>query len=138
MPDLVVNSLGRSLSKVSFRVSPLSRFFEKTKEMFGSEVTKAPLFGNPINGEAPPATGAIQARKSIILNMRFDRTLIPIATVLTEIAAFAASLTVIVVMMLLSSQLCEPGNPELFFSSLGVKKSGAPEHCIATSRTGQS
>ena len=46
--------------------------------------------------------------------------------------------TVIVVMMLLSSQLCGLGNPELFFSSLGVKKSGAPEHCIATSRTGQS
>jgi ABC-type polysaccharide/polyol phosphate export permease len=46
------------------------------------------------------ATGAIHARKSIILNMRFDRTLIPIATVLTEIAAFAASLSLIVVMMI--------------------------------------
>ena len=45
------------------------------------------------------ATGAIQARRSIILNMSFDRMLIPIAAVVTETAAFTASLTLLVLMM---------------------------------------
>jgi ABC-type polysaccharide/polyol phosphate export permease len=45
------------------------------------------------------ATGAIQARRSIILNMSFDRMLIPIAAVVTETAAFTASLSLIVLMM---------------------------------------
>jgi lipopolysaccharide transport system permease protein len=45
------------------------------------------------------ATGALHARESVILNMSFERTLIPAATVLTEIAAFVASLSLIVLTM---------------------------------------
>jgi homopolymeric O-antigen transport system permease protein len=43
--------------------------------------------------------GAIRLRKSIILNGGFDRALIPISSVMTETIAFAASLTLLVVMM---------------------------------------
>lgn len=46
------------------------------------------------------STNAITMRESIILNMRFDRTLIPAATVATETVAFVASLTLIVFMMI--------------------------------------
>lgn len=42
---------------------------------------------------------AITTRRSIILNMSFNRMLIPIATTLTEVTVFAASLVLIVVMM---------------------------------------
>ena len=43
--------------------------------------------------------GAVGRRKSIILNMRFRRELIPVAAVLTETIAFAASLLLLAVMM---------------------------------------
>lgn len=43
--------------------------------------------------------GAVNLRRSIILNMAFDRTLIPIASVLTETIAFAASLLLLAMMM---------------------------------------
>ncbi len=42
---------------------------------------------------------AVDRRRSIVLNMGFDRTLIPFAGVLTESVAFAASLTLLAVMM---------------------------------------
>ena len=42
---------------------------------------------------------AISVRRSIILNMGFDRTLIPISAVLTETIAFAASMLLFVLMM---------------------------------------
>lgn len=45
------------------------------------------------------STNAITTRESIILNMRFDRTLIPAATVVTETVAFLASLSMIAIMM---------------------------------------
>ena len=45
------------------------------------------------------ALGAVSARSSIILNMAFDRVLIPIASALTETVAFAASLVLVVLMM---------------------------------------
>jgi ABC-type polysaccharide/polyol phosphate export permease len=45
------------------------------------------------------ALSSITARRSILLNMAFQRTLIPAAAVLTETIAFAASFTVFVVMM---------------------------------------
>lgn len=45
-------------------------------------------------------TGAINARESIILNMSFERTLIPVATVLTETFAYVASLSLIVMTMI--------------------------------------
>lgn len=45
------------------------------------------------------AMGAIQLRSSIILNMSFDRVLIPIASVLTETVAFAASFVLLALMM---------------------------------------
>ncbi len=44
--------------------------------------------------------GAVTLRRSIILNMRFDRTLIPIASVVTESIAFASSFLLIVLMMI--------------------------------------
>jgi ABC-type polysaccharide/polyol phosphate export permease len=44
---------------------------------------------------------AVSSRRSIILNMTFDRTLIPVAGVLTETIAFAASLLLLVMMMAL-------------------------------------
>jgi ABC-type polysaccharide/polyol phosphate export permease len=45
------------------------------------------------------AMGAVQLRGAIIRNMRFDRTLIPISSTLTEAVAFAASFVILVVMM---------------------------------------
>ena len=42
---------------------------------------------------------AVQARRSVIVNMSFDRDLIPIASVVTESIGFAASLTLLGVMM---------------------------------------
>jgi len=45
------------------------------------------------------ALGAITSRRSIILNMTFNRFLIPLATTLTELVVFAASFSLIVVMM---------------------------------------
>jgi ABC-type polysaccharide/polyol phosphate export permease len=48
---------------------------------------------------ATNALGSITTRRSIILNMTFNRLLIPIATTLTEIVVFAASFSLIVVMM---------------------------------------
>ena len=46
------------------------------------------------------STNAITMRESIILNMRFDRTLIPPTTVATETVAFLASLSLIVLTMI--------------------------------------
>jgi ABC-type polysaccharide/polyol phosphate export permease len=43
--------------------------------------------------------GAVSLRRSIILNMRFDRGLIPVSSVLTESVAFASSFVLIVMMM---------------------------------------
>jgi homopolymeric O-antigen transport system permease protein len=45
------------------------------------------------------ALGSITTRRSIILNMSFNRLLIPLATTLTEIVVFAASFSLLVVMM---------------------------------------
>lgn len=45
------------------------------------------------------ALGAVNRRKSIILNLQFRRTLIPAASVSTESVAFAASLLLLVLMM---------------------------------------
>jgi ABC-type polysaccharide/polyol phosphate export permease len=45
------------------------------------------------------ANGAIRLRKSIILNGQFDRALIPVASVLTETIAFAASLGLLALTM---------------------------------------
>jgi ABC-type polysaccharide/polyol phosphate export permease len=42
---------------------------------------------------------AVTTRRAIILNMAFDRVLIPVSSVLTESAAYVASLTLIVLMM---------------------------------------
>lgn len=52
-----------------------------------------------VMGTVTNGTGAIHARESIILNMAFDRTLIPLATVLTETCAFVASLSMIALTM---------------------------------------
>jgi teichoic acid transport system permease protein len=43
--------------------------------------------------------GSVPTRRSIVLNMRFDRALIPLASVLTETVAFAASLSLLAVLM---------------------------------------
>ena len=45
---------------------------------------------------------AIRLRRSIVMNMRFDRALIPLATVLTEAVAFAAALVLLVLTMAVS------------------------------------
>ena len=45
--------------------------------------------------------GSVQARRSIVLNMGFRRPLIPLASVLTETIAFASSLALLVLMMIL-------------------------------------
>lgn len=45
------------------------------------------------------ALAAVSTRRSIVLNMDFDRTLIPISSVLTEAVAFGASIGVVVLMM---------------------------------------
>jgi ABC-type polysaccharide/polyol phosphate export permease len=46
------------------------------------------------------ANNAIRLRRSIILNGQFDRTLIPVASVLTEAIAFAASLALLALTMI--------------------------------------
>ena len=46
------------------------------------------------------STNAITMRESVILNMRFDRSLIPPTTVATETVAFFASLSLIVITMI--------------------------------------
>jgi ABC-type polysaccharide/polyol phosphate export permease len=43
--------------------------------------------------------GAVSLRRSIILNMSFERSIIPLSAVLTETIAFAASLLLLVLMM---------------------------------------
>jgi len=43
--------------------------------------------------------GAVQLRRSIIQNMRFDRTLIPVSSVITESVAWLAALTLLPLMM---------------------------------------
>lgn len=45
--------------------------------------------------------GAVQLRSSILRNMSFDRVLIPISSTLTEAVAFAASLILLALMMLI-------------------------------------
>ncbi|MGZ4400011.1 MAG: ABC transporter permease [Gaiellaceae bacterium] len=45
------------------------------------------------------ALNVVDIRRSIVLNMRFDRSLLPLSSVLTESVAFAASLLLIVIMM---------------------------------------
>jgi ABC-type polysaccharide/polyol phosphate export permease len=45
------------------------------------------------------ALGAIVLRRSVVLNMGFDRSLIPVAGMLTEAVAFGASLLLIALMM---------------------------------------
>ena len=45
------------------------------------------------------ALGAITVRRSVVLNMGFDRSLIPVAGMLTEAVAFGASLLLIALMM---------------------------------------
>jgi lipopolysaccharide transport system permease protein len=47
------------------------------------------------------AIGAVNRRKSILLNMQFQRGLIPLASVATESVAFGASFLVLVLMMLI-------------------------------------
>lgn len=54
---------------------------------------------NLIIAAVSSAIGCVSLRRSIILNMVFDRTLIPLAAVLTEAVAFVASLALIVLMM---------------------------------------
>jgi ABC-type polysaccharide/polyol phosphate export permease len=54
---------------------------------------------NLVMGSVTGALAAIANRRSIILNMGFDRMLIPAAAVLTETLAFAASFLLIVMMM---------------------------------------
>lgn len=46
------------------------------------------------------ATTSVASRESIILNMRFERTLIPAAVVATEVIAFVASLAMIAMTMI--------------------------------------
>ena len=45
------------------------------------------------------ALTSVQARRSIITNMRFDRTLIPVASSITEAVGFTAAMTLIPLMM---------------------------------------
>jgi ABC-type polysaccharide/polyol phosphate export permease len=45
------------------------------------------------------ASSAVHARRSIVSNMRFERGLIPLASVVTETVGFAAALTLLAVMM---------------------------------------
>lgn len=52
-----------------------------------------------VMGSVINAMGAVNQRRSIILNMTFDRTLIPISAVLTETLAFGASFLLLVLMM---------------------------------------
>jgi ABC-type polysaccharide/polyol phosphate export permease len=49
------------------------------------------------------ALSAVGLRRSIILNMSFERAVIPVSTVMTESVAFAASLLLLVMMMALYS-----------------------------------
>jgi len=46
------------------------------------------------------AMGSLEARRPILLNMAFDRNLMPISSALTECASFIASFALIVVMMI--------------------------------------
>jgi lipopolysaccharide transport system permease protein len=46
------------------------------------------------------ALNIVDWRRSIVLNMRFDRSLLPLSSVLTESVAFAASLLLIALMMI--------------------------------------
>jgi ABC-type polysaccharide/polyol phosphate export permease len=52
-----------------------------------------------VMGSVINALSAANQRRSIILNMGFDRPLIPVASVLTETLAFAASLLLLALMM---------------------------------------
>ena len=45
------------------------------------------------------AMSAVNLRRSIVLNMTFDRALIPVSSVLTETIAFGASIVLVVLMM---------------------------------------
>ena len=45
------------------------------------------------------AMGAVNLRRSIVLNMAFDRGLIPVSSVMTETVAFGASLALLALMM---------------------------------------
>jgi ABC-type polysaccharide/polyol phosphate export permease len=47
------------------------------------------------------AMGAVGIRHSIVLNMDFDRVLIPVSAVLTELVAFGASLLLLALMMVI-------------------------------------
>ena len=52
-----------------------------------------------VMGSVINAMSAVNQRRSIILNMGFDRVLIPVSSVLTETIAFGASLLLLVLMM---------------------------------------
>jgi lipopolysaccharide transport system permease protein len=63
------------------------------------------------------AMEAIEIRRPILLNMAFDRSLIPLSAAITECASFAASFLVIVVMMVAYSV---PPTPALVWLPLVV------------------
>lgn len=63
------------------------------------------------------AMEAIEVRRPILLNMAFDRSLIPLSAAITECASFAASFLVIVVMMVAYSV---PPTPALVWLPLVV------------------
>jgi ABC-type polysaccharide/polyol phosphate export permease len=52
-----------------------------------------------VMGSIVNALGAVNLRRSIILNMSFDRSIIPVSGVLTETIAFTASLLLLAIMM---------------------------------------
>ena len=52
-----------------------------------------------VMGSIVNALGAVNLRRSIILNMSFDRSIIPLSGVLTETIAFTASLLLVAIMM---------------------------------------
>jgi ABC-type polysaccharide/polyol phosphate export permease len=52
-----------------------------------------------VMGSIVNALGAVNLRRSIILNMSFDRSIIPVSGVLTETLAFTASLLLLAIMM---------------------------------------
>jgi lipopolysaccharide transport system permease protein len=54
------------------------------------------------------ALGAVPLRSSIILNMAFNRLLIPVSSALTETVAFAASFLLLVLMMVVYGIAPEP------------------------------
>jgi lipopolysaccharide transport system permease protein len=49
------------------------------------------------------ALGAVSSRRSIVVNMAFERSLIPISSTLTELVAFGASILLVAVMMVVYS-----------------------------------